>query len=66
MTVQILAGEAELTKYVAGFIAAAKPQDLPAEVIALGKSSILDGFGLALSGQATKAGGIIATPQVSA
>jgi 2-methylcitrate dehydratase PrpD len=60
MTVQILAGEAELTKYVAGFIAAAKPQDLPAEVIALGKSSILDGFGLALSGQATKAGGIIA------
>jgi len=59
MTIQMLAGEAELTTYVAGFIAAAQPADLSADIIAVGKKSILDGFGLALSGQATKTGSII-------
>lgn len=48
-----------LTRYVAGFVAAAKPEDLPAEVIALGKKSILDGLGLALSGSVAHSGKIV-------
>src|SRR5438876_10566721 len=39
-----------LTKSVAEFIVAAKYKDLPADVIKLGKKSILDGFGLAPAG----------------
>jgi 2-methylcitrate dehydratase PrpD len=39
-----------LTRYVAEFIAATRYQDIPNEVIELGKKSILDGFGLALAG----------------
>jgi 2-methylcitrate dehydratase PrpD len=45
-----------LTRYVAEFICTARPADLPADVIALGKKSILDGLGLALSGGATECG----------
>ncbi|MDB5942429.1 MAG: hypothetical protein JWQ13_1995, partial [Ramlibacter sp.] len=45
-----------LTRYVADFICNAKPADLPADVVALGKKSILDGLGLALSGGATACG----------
>src|ERR1700712_2334738 len=45
-----------LTRYVADFISKARPSDLPADVIALGKKSILDGLGLALSGGATECG----------
>lgn len=45
-----------LTRYVADFICNARPADLPADVIALGKKSILDGLGLALSGGATECG----------
>jgi 2-methylcitrate dehydratase PrpD len=41
---------------VADFICNAKPADLPADVVALGKKSILDGLGLALSGGATACG----------
>src|SRR5271154_6800082 len=39
-----------LTKYVAEFIVNTKYEDIPGEVIELGKKSILDGFGLALAG----------------
>ena len=50
---------AHLTRYVAQFICDAKPADLPAEVVALGKKSILDGLGLALSGGATHCGELV-------
>ncbi|KQT53135.1 MmgE/PrpD family protein [Aureimonas sp. Leaf454] len=49
----------ELTKYVAEFIVSTKVEDLPADVIALGKKSILDGFGLALSGSVAKSGELV-------
>ena len=38
----------ELTRYVADFIVTTKFEDVPDNVLALGKSSILDGCGLAL------------------
>src|SRR5579872_4132582 len=45
-----------LTKYVSEFIVNTKYEDIPENVIALGKKTILDGFGLALSGSASTAG----------
>jgi 2-methylcitrate dehydratase PrpD len=42
-----------LTKYVSEFIVNAKYEDIPEDVIALGKKTILDGFGLALAGSAS-------------
>ena len=45
-----------LTRYVADFVCGATVDDLPAEVVALGKKSILDGLGLALSGSVAKSG----------
>ena len=39
-----------LTKYVVEFVRSTKFSDLPADVIELGKKSILDGLGLALAG----------------
>ena len=42
-----------LTKYVAEFIVNTKYQDIPGDVLDLGKKSILDGFGLALAGSAS-------------
>ncbi len=47
-----------LTKSVAEFIVNSKYEDLPAEVIDLGKKSILDGFGLALAGSESTMGPI--------
>src|SRR6202023_306771 len=41
---------AGLTKYVVEFVRNTKFTDLPADVIDLGKKSILDGLGLALGG----------------
>lgn len=41
---------AGLTRYVAEFIVNTRYEDVPQDVIALGKKSILDGFGLALAG----------------
>ena len=35
-----------LTKYVSEFIVNAKYEDLPEDVLAIGKKTILDGFGL--------------------
>src|SRR5579864_7224464 len=48
-----------LTKYVSEFIVNTKYEDIPENVIALGKKTILDGFGLALAGSASTAGPII-------
>jgi 2-methylcitrate dehydratase PrpD len=56
---QISAVDVELTKYVAEFVVATKVGDLPAEVVDLGKKSILDGFGLALSGSVAKSGELV-------
>ena len=42
-----------LTRYVAEFIVNTKFEDIPAEVIALGSKTLLDGFGLALAGSAS-------------
>lgn len=51
--------DVELTKYVAEFIVGAKVEDLSAEVVELGKKSILDGLGLALSGSVAKSGELV-------
>lgn len=51
--------ETTLTKYVAAFVASAKPADLPEDVVALGKKSILDGIGLALSGSVAQSGKLV-------
>ena len=48
-----------LTKYVASFIVNTKYEDIPADVIDLGKKSILDGFGLALAGSVAETGPIV-------
>jgi 2-methylcitrate dehydratase PrpD len=53
------ADPASLTGEVAGFIASTRYSDLPPEVVALGKKSILDGLGLALAGSVAKSGGLI-------
>src|SRR5580693_4759131 len=39
-----------LTKYVSEFIVNTKYEDIPEDVLTLGKKTILDGFGLALAG----------------
>ena len=47
-----------LTKSVAEFILNTKYEEIPADVIELGRKSILDGFGLALAGSASVMGPI--------
>jgi 2-methylcitrate dehydratase PrpD len=42
-----------LTRYVSEFIINTRYEDIPPDVLALGKKSILDGFGLALAGSAS-------------
>lgn len=56
---QNTAVDIELTKYVAEFVVRTKVEDLPSDVIELGKKSILDGFGLALSGSVAKSGELV-------
>lgn len=51
--------DVELTKYVSEFVVGTTFDDLSAEVIELGKKSILDGFGLALSGSVAKSGELV-------
>jgi 2-methylcitrate dehydratase PrpD len=48
-----------LTKYVSEFIVNTKYEDIPENVIALGRKTILDGFGLALAGSDSTAGPLI-------
>lgn len=45
-----------LTKYVAEFVVNLKYEDIPEDVVTLGKKTILDGFGLALAGSASVIG----------
>src|SRR5580704_9461038 len=47
-----------LTKYVGDFVVRTKYEDIPANVIELGKKSILDGLGLALAGSRAESGPI--------
>jgi 2-methylcitrate dehydratase PrpD len=47
-----------LTQYVGQFVLQTKYEDIPTEVIELGKKSILDGFGLALAGSRAESGPI--------
>ena len=48
-----LAKAPELTRAVAEFIVNTRYEDIPDEVVALGKKTLLDGFGLALAGSAS-------------
>jgi len=48
-----------LTGYVADFAAATRFEDIPPEVLALGKKSILDGLGLALAGSVAQSGRLV-------
>jgi len=48
-----------LTKSVAEFIVNSKYEDIPAEVIDLGRKSILDGFGLSLAGSVSSMGPLV-------
>jgi 2-methylcitrate dehydratase PrpD len=48
-----------LTRYVAGFVTNTSADELPADVVALGKKSILDGLGLALSGSVAASGELV-------
>src|SRR5688500_3776365 len=48
-----------LTREVARFAAQTRFADLPADVIALGKKSILDGIGLALAGSVARSGALV-------
>lgn len=50
---------AGLTEEVARFIIETTPQDLPDDLMELGKKSILDGLGLALSGSVAKSGELV-------
>jgi len=47
-----------LTKYIAQFVMNTRYEDIPSDVLALGKKSILDGFGLALAGSVAESGPI--------
>ncbi|MGN6388698.1 MAG: MmgE/PrpD family protein [Burkholderiaceae bacterium] len=59
MSEQQAANTEHLTRYVAEFICGTRLDDLPGEVVTLGKKSILDGLGLALSGSATHLGELV-------
>lgn len=47
-----------LTEYVGKFVASTQYEDIPSDVIELGKKSILDGLGLALAGSRAQTGAI--------
>src|SRR5438876_12253871 len=49
---------ASLTDYVAGFVVATRATDIPADVMHLGKRSVIDGVGLALAGAASETSAI--------
>ena len=48
-----------LTRYVSEFIVNTRYEQIPDEVVALGKKTLLDGFGLALAGSASTAAPIV-------
>ncbi len=56
---RVTAEPGSLTVHVADFIASTRYTNLPAEVVRLGKKSILDGLGLALAGSVAKSGKLL-------
>lgn len=48
-----------LTDYVANFVCTTSLSDVPADVMELGKKSMLDGLGLAISGSVAKSGELV-------
>ena len=56
-----MATETSLTAYVAQFVIGTRPSAIPADVMHLGKRSILDGIGLALAGNVAESGHIVRT-----
>src|SRR4051794_36105727 len=59
MDTKVDATHGALTWQVADFICGTAVTDLPANVVDLGKKSILDGLGLALSGAVAKSGELV-------
>ncbi|MFZ9176314.1 MAG: MmgE/PrpD family protein [Burkholderiaceae bacterium] len=53
------ASSSSLTDYVAGFVCETSLKDVPADVMELGKKSMLDGIGLAISGSVAKSGELV-------
>jgi 2-methylcitrate dehydratase PrpD len=56
---QTMQAETGLTRQVADFVTQATDGDLSSELVELGKKSILDGFGLALSGSVARSGQLV-------
>ncbi|MGE5526117.1 MAG: MmgE/PrpD family protein [Rhodospirillaceae bacterium] len=54
-----MSNDTSLTAYVARFIVDTRSKAIPADVMHLGKRSILDGLGLALAGNAAESGRIV-------
>src|SRR3954467_6439457 len=54
-----MADQPSLTAHLAEFIPRARSKDIPADVMHLGKRSILDGIGLALAGSVAESGHIV-------
>src|SRR2546426_11104534 len=48
-----------LTRYISEFIVNTKYEDIPDDVVTLGKKTLLDGFGLALAGSASVVGPVV-------
>ncbi len=48
-----------LTRYISEFIVNTKYEDIPEDVVTLGKKTMLDGFGLALAGSASVIGPVV-------
>ena len=48
-----------LTRYISEFIVNTKYEDIPEDVVTLGKKTMLDGFGLALAGSASVVGPVV-------
>jgi 2-methylcitrate dehydratase PrpD len=53
------AAASQLTDYVADFVCKTQLSDVPPDVMELGKKSMLDGIGLALSGSVAKSGELV-------
>src|SRR5687767_16031602 len=51
--------DSSLTAYVARFITETRASSIPADVMRLGKRSMLDGIGLAFAGNAAESGHIV-------
>src|SRR5258708_38865162 len=52
------AQQSDLTRYTAEFVLKLKNEDIPAEIVSLGKKSILYRFGLSLAGSMAQPGAI--------